>query len=197
MTIKYDIDQEKGYNVGFQKRFYNQKKAQKIFDKLEEQIEYNSDEDSKVVVFGKEYVIPRKQVAYGNEGTFYKFSGNCVPAKPWPTFLKKIKKDVEEATGQEFNFVLVNRYADGKHNIGYHKDDEDDLAHTIIASLSFGASRDFLFKHDIEGKKQILLESGDLILMCPPTNSHWKHSVPKRMKVKEPRVNLTFRYLKN
>ena len=76
-------------------------------------------------------------------------------------------------------------------------DDEKELGtDPIIASLSFGANRDFIFKHktdrSIENVK-LHLKSGSLLLMLGSTQHYWKHSLPKRLKVKEPRINLTFR----
>ena len=44
-----------------------------LFKFFEEHIKYNSDEQSKIKIFGKEIMIPRKQVAYGNKWTSYSF----------------------------------------------------------------------------------------------------------------------------
>merc|ERR1719300_805556 len=70
-----------------------------------------------------------------------------------------------------------------------------------IASLTFGAERDFIFKH--ENKKtmniediKIVLKDGMLLLMHHPTNSYWYHGLPQRKKCLEPRINLTFRKIK-
>ena len=56
-------------------------------------------------------------MAFGDDGLTYKYSNNVVPARAWTPLLKKIKDAVEAASGQSFNFVLVNRYA-GVHNGG-------------------------------------------------------------------------------
>lgn len=69
------------------------------------------------------------------------------PPRPIPKALKDLKFLVESATGETFNFCLVNLYKDGKHSISYHSDDEKFLGpDPTIASLSFGATRDFLMK---------------------------------------------------
>jgi DNA oxidative demethylase len=114
-----------GLLVCMDNNFYNKKTADHIFDQLQQQIGY--DENSVVVLYGKEIPIPRKQTAYGDHGLCYNFSGTSVPAKPWIPLLSKIKKDVEDISGQRFNFCLVNYYADGTRYIGYHSDDEKDL----------------------------------------------------------------------
>jgi len=85
--------------------------------------------------------------------------------------------------------------------MGEHKDDEKELdPKSSIASLSLGASRDFVFRHQENkrgGKKhanvKIVLENGSLLLMNSPTNRFWYHSLPKRKTCKSVRINLTFR----
>ncbi|OWK15051.1 ALKBH2 [Cervus elaphus hippelaphus] len=94
-------------------------------------------------------------------------------------------------------------YKDGQDHIGEHRDDERELAPgSPIASVSFGACRDFFFRHkDSRGKHpsrrlavvSLQLAHGSLLMMNHPTNTHWYHSLPVRKKVLAPRVNLTFR----
>jgi len=93
--------------------------------------------------------------------------------------------------------VLVNRYADGQDCMGAHSDDEPEIAHgSDIASISLGATRDFVIKHKHSKLKYtISLHSGDLLIMHWPMQRDWLHSVPKRLKVTEPRWNYTFRQL--
>ena len=104
---------------------------------------------------------------------------------------------VEQYIKFQFNSVLLNEYPNGKVGMGWHSDDERELGvDPIIASLSFGADRDFIFKHKIDKsieKIKIHLKNGSLLLMLGSTQHHWKHSLPKRLKVREPRINLTFR----
>ncbi|GBM29439.1 DNA oxidative demethylase ALKBH2 [Araneus ventricosus] len=145
------------------------------------------------------------QVAFGDDGLSYKFSGNCLPSKPWETcpIIFELKKCVESVVGCSFNFVLVNRYKDGSDHMGEHRDDEKELdTQAPIASLSFGAVREFAFRHmDSRGKnaksnipkQKIDLYPGSLLLMEYPTNKFWYHSLPARKNVFGVRVNLTFR----
>jgi len=37
------------------------------------------------------------------------------------------------------------------------------------------------------------LQNGDLLLMEPPTQLWWQHAVPKRLRLQQERLNLTFR----
>lgn len=196
-----------GLNVSYAVIF-SRKTADKILQDLESNLIYN--EKSQVKIFGKVFDVPRKQTAFGEKGLSYTFSGVTVPAKKWPEILLDLKNIVQNLCKCTFNFVLVNRYENGNDYMGEHRDDEKDLDETApIASLSFGQSRDFLFRHKtsrggnktnarFENKKMIL-EHGSLLIMHPPTNKDWYHSLPKRATKTCPntRINLTFRKMTN
>ncbi|RUS79288.1 hypothetical protein EGW08_012943 [Elysia chlorotica] len=191
---------------------YSKSTAANLLCRCEKELQYNTGDLAKVKMFGKLIDIPRKQVAHGDAGLSYTFSGNTVPALPWTPLLREIRDHVSKATGYEFNFVLINRYKDGHDYMGEHKDDEKDLCQGYpIASLSLGQSRDFIFKHqDCRGGQKkskslgkgdvrtldpvsILLEHGSLLLMEHPTNSFWYHSLPRRTRALGIRLNMTFR----
>ncbi|XP_009982204.1 PREDICTED: alpha-ketoglutarate-dependent dioxygenase alkB homolog 2, partial [Tauraco erythrolophus] len=160
-------------------------------------------ERTKLHVFGKWHDIPRKQVTYGDPELTYTYSGVTFSPKPWIPVLNRIRDRVTSDTGHTFNFVLINRYKDGEDHIGEHRDDERELVpRSPIASVSFGACRDFVFRHcDSRGKNatrrikpiKLQLAHGSLLLMKYPTNVYWYHSLPIRKRVLAPRVNLTFR----
>ncbi|XP_071944667.1 DNA oxidative demethylase ALKBH2-like [Antedon mediterranea] len=177
--------------------------ADTLFKKCEEELDYFTGDLAKVKVYGKWFDIPRKLVSFGDSGLTYKYSGNTVPALPWPPFLKDLRDLLKTVTGHYFNFVLVNRYATGSDYIGEHKDDEKDMNNfSPIASVSLGQTRMFRFRHgDARGKspKRIIkpvtvdLKHGTLLMMNYPTNEYWYHSLPKNQSIKLPRINLTFR----
>jgi len=188
--------------------FYTPAEADKLLTDLTASIQYLADDQAVVKMFGKVHKAPRQIAAYGDEGTAYTYSGTTFPAQPWPDVLLRIKRRVEIATGQDFNFVLVNRYRDGKDRIGYHRDNEpglDEDAH--IASVSFGEARDFTmqaYKPDYmratkPGKRTrvftrvLNLTHGSLLDMYPSFNRCAKHAVPARPRSKGVRINLTFR----
>ena len=79
--------------------------------------------------------------------------------------------------------------------MGWHSDDEAVLGdNPDIASLSFGATRKFAFRHKADGEKVALfLQHGQLIVMRGATQAHWQHAILKSRKIHAPRVNLTFR----
>ena len=117
--------------------------SRRLFRALEEEVEYLSPETTRIKLFGKLHDIPRRNVGYGDKGVVYKYSGLSLEAKEWTPTLREIKSDVESASGHSYNFVLVNRYADGGDCMGEHRDDEAELDPDVpIASLSLGAARD-------------------------------------------------------
>lgn len=150
-----------------------------------------------IQVFGQFHAIPRQQVWFGDLGCDYLYSGLFIHALPWPKYAHKLRDKLARDYGLESNGVLVNRYADGKDCMGAHSDDEPEITQgSHIASITLGATRDFVLKHKhSQTKCSISLHSGDLLIMHWPMQSDWLHSLPKRLKVKEPRWNYTFRQL--
>lgn len=194
-------------NVDYDQNFYNKVEADRYFNLFENNLVYNTAAESKVTVFGKQYEIKRKQVAYGDEGTFYKFAGTTVNAINWHVknavsdAIKEIKQKVEQIINKTFNFVLINRYADGDDKIGAHRDDEKELGDKpVIVGVSFGAVRDIVFKpyDKLNNTKPIklTLAHGSLFVMNYPTNTNWTHEIPSRANIKTPRISLTFRNMK-
>ena len=151
----------------------------------------------KIRMWGREIVTKKRIAWYADEGKSYTYSGSTFHPDQWNELLLEIKKYVEQYMNFQFNSVLLNEYPNGKVGMGWHSDDERELGiDPIIASLSFGANRDFIFKHKTDKSFEnikIHLKSGSLLLMLGSTQHHWKHSLPKRLKVREPRINLTFR----
>jgi alkylated DNA repair dioxygenase AlkB len=111
--------------------------------------------------------------------------------------LSALRERVETATFARYNSVLVNLYRDGADSNGWHADDEPVLgSRPTIASLSLGAPRRFVLRHRDDGQRvELVLEPGSLLIMSDRTQECWKHCVPKERTVREPRINLTFRYV--
>jgi alkylated DNA repair dioxygenase AlkB len=108
-----------------------------------------------------------------------------------------MKKLVEERTGASYNSCLLNLYADGEQGMGWHHDDENGLgSNSNIASVSFGATRRFDFRHKKSREQvSVVLEHGSLLVMRGTTQACWQHQIPKTKKITTPRVNLTFRQM--
>lgn len=202
------VSLQDNFNVHYLSSFLDYEEAKEYYDIFEKTLKYNSDEESKIKIHGKEIKIPRSQVAYGDPGVSYKFSGIKVEARSWDqdtelcNLLRCLKNKVEKFIGQKFNFVLINRYANGNEYIGFHSDDERDIVEgSSIVGISLGAEREFKFKPkkfipvNIPENLEITLANGSIVTMNYPTNDHWMHSIPKRAKIRTPRISLTFRLM--
>ena len=143
-------------------------------------------------IFGRRVTAPRRLAWFGDAGLNYRYTGTDHMAEGWPTALSALRDRVQAVAAQEFNFLLVNRYANGQQYMGWHRDDEAGCAGNI-ASLSLGAPRRFRYESEINGKsEQIDLEHGSLLLF----DGRRRHCLAKTVRPVEERINLTFRLLK-
>lgn len=146
-----------------------------------------------VTVYGKQHLQPRLSCAYGDAP--YTYSGLRIAPLPWTPLLLAIKAAVEEATAYKFNSVLLNYYRDERDGMGMHSDAERALGRNpAVASVSFGATRTFVLRHQAS-KRTIRLDltDGCLLLMAGALQHHWQHGINKLTRSVGPRVNLTFR----
>lgn len=149
----------------------------------------------RITVYGKPYLQPRLSAWFGDLS--YSYSGIRLQPLPWTPLLQQLRQQVEGLTGREFNTVLLNYYRDGNDSMGLHSDNERELGRRpAIASLSLGATRDFVLKHrfrkDLKTVK-LPLAAGSLLLMQGDTQHYWRHGINKLRRPCGPRINLTFR----
>ena len=146
--------------------------------------------------YGKVHPLPRLTSWYGEPGKSYSYSGINSDPNSWVNNrLLEIKAEIEKVAKTSFNSVLLNLYRDGSDYLSWHADDEPELGNNpIIGSVNFGAERDFCLKLN-EGnlKFTIPLKHGSLLIMGGELQHFWQHSVPKRRKIDDLRINLTFR----
>ena len=148
-----------------------------------------------ITLFGRQVAQPRLTAWHGDAA--YTYSGLRLAPLPFTPLLLTIKAAVESATGRRFNSVLLNYYRDGQDSMGMHSDDERELGpNPAIASLSFGAARDFILRHKRDKRtRKLPLGDGALLLMAGATQHHWQHGIRKSARPLGPRLNLTFRYI--
>lgn len=187
-----------GASISYCPGFLDSDEARRIFCSLLGEMAFDPAECVVRRPFSAEWLpMKRLQTARGEPGTGYRYSGTRIYAKPWTPTLSGLRSRLRAATGEDPNFVLINLYRSGCDSISWHRDDERDLVKpTTILSLSLGARRDFQLSPARDGVQRIFtipLESGDLLLMRHPTNQLFKHQVPARRLVAEPRLNLTWR----
>ena len=159
---------------------------------LSKNIQWKNDES---VMFGKHYITRRKTAWYGDQPFCYTYSKIKRTALPWTDELLEIKRIVENKEAAEFNSCLLNFYHDGDDGMGWHSDNEKELEKNgVIASVSLGAERKFSFKHKKTKEKiDMMLRNGSLLVMKEQIQTHWMHQLPRSKKIKEQRINLTFR----
>ena len=149
-----------------------------------------------IQMFGRRIPSPRLTAWVGDHA--YTYSRLTWPPAPWGKTLRAIRQRVEELTGASFNGVLLNLYRNGYDSMGWHSDDEPELGrHPVIASLSLGAPRRFLFRalENHAHKYRLTLNHDSLLIMSGETQSHWQHALPKTTKPVAARINLTFRWV--
>lgn len=181
--------------------------AAELYEQLVTELPWQSDI---VTLFGKTHITTRQIVWMGDAGVSYQYSGHTRQAIAWKSSVLQIKQLIEKKLATigikvAFNTCLLNYYPTGTDSMGYHADDEKELGHQpIIAALSLGATRKFVFKHkklkhrsnghqDKPVKVELYLESGQLIVMHGDTQQYWKHTITKTKTVHEGRISLTFR----
>lgn len=173
-----------------------QAEADALFERLEREVAWCHDE---AVRYGKRIVTARQVAWYGDAAFSYTYSGVTRTALVWNDLLTGIRAQVEARLGDvcpvRFNSCLLNRYASGAEGMAWHSDDEREMGrNAVIASLSFGATRKFGFRHKRSGeKREMMLRHGQLIVMRGETQSHWQHAILKTARVHSPRISLTFR----
>ena len=155
-----------------------------------------------VTLFGKTHKTTRKIVWMGDTDADYQYSGHVRQTIPWSDIVFHVKQKIEQALAEigviaNFNTCLLNYYPSGADGMGYHADDEKELGHQpVIASLSLGATRKFVFKHKkTQDKVELYLESGQLVVMHGDTQTFWKHTITKTKTVDAGRISLTFRHM--
>ncbi len=147
-------------------------------------------------IFGRTLASPRLSCWIGDADAVYTYSRTRFEPRPWTPRLAALRAALRDCCAQDFNSVLCNLYRDGRDSMGWHSDDEPELgAEPTIASLSLGATRRFRLRHkrDPALRLELDLPAGSLLVMSGATQRHYRHDLPRALRVSEPRLNLTFR----
>ncbi len=177
--------------------FFNKADSDRLLNSLLHNINWKQD---KMKFYGKEVNLPRLTAWYGDHNADYSYSGIEMKANPWTPELLEIKEKVETQSGIRFTSVLLNRYRNGNDSVSWHRDSEKVLrVNPVIASVSFGATRIFKFRHVNDHKlvREVPLHHGTFVLMKGETQHKWEHHIPKSKAVTSERISLTFRILFN
>ena len=177
--------------------FIDNKHASSYYELLLNEIPWQK---RSITMFGKTVDQPRLISWHAENDIKYSYSGIELEPSPWTLTLLNIKKTVQTKIKHEFNSAFINLYRHGRDYMGWHRDNEKELGpDPLIASVSLGAKRKLKFKHlkDKDLRYDIELDSGSLLIMSGEIQHHWKHCLPKALRINEPRINITFRQVSN
>lgn len=180
-------------DVRLYRHWFSPDRARGWFDRLYQEINWSQ---SRIRMHGKILPVPRLNAWYGDPGRRYTYSGVSFEPLPWTPGLSRLRLELEEQLGYEFNSVLANLYRDGRDSVAWHSDDEPELGlEPVIASISLGSERRFTLRHKHRRQPPLRLDlpPGSLLLMAGATQRCWEHQLAKTAKPVGPRVNLTFR----
>jgi len=172
--------------------FFNKEESDRYYHLLLEQTPWH---EYQMPMYDKTVTAPRMISWYEDK------TGQADQNLPdWTPELVAIRKRVELEIGEKFNAVLLNLYRDGKDGVAWHSDKEGKIGRNpSIASVTFGETRMFRLRHKTRNDiplVEIPLHHGSLLLMSGTTNTFWEHQVPKTNKMVLPRINLTFRQVR-
>lgn len=175
---------------------FDREESNQLFSDLYNNTPWRQDS---ITFYGKTIPLPRLTAWYGDSGKSYTYSGIEMNPEPWNPTLLRIKSKIESLANVKFNSVLLNLYRSGKDSVSWHSDDEPELGkNPVIASLSFGDTRRFMFrrKDQKDGRKiEVDLTNGSALIMKGTTQHFWQHQIPKTSKPVKQRINLTFRVI--
>ena len=182
--------------------------AGSFFSRLMEEVVWKQHDD--LLADGRVVSQPRR-IAYQADDSrlVYAYEGITTPLSPVPftPIVRDLKAQVESLIGATFNSAHFNLYTGGADHVSWHTDEDVDLygAAPTIASVSFGAPRDFVLRR-MQGEPytatwkarqppqhtRYTLGDADLLVMRGATQRHYEHAVLKAAAGGE-RINVTFR----
>merc|ERR1711879_289281 len=139
----------------------------------------------------------------------YRYGGVEVKPQEFPNWMLDLMRVAMPHCGLQQerdwpNSCNLNLYEDGGSSVGWHADDErlfqGKFQDCRILSLSFGARRRFELRLNWpEDQEQtfwrMVLGDGDLLTMEGMTQKHFQHRVPREEGIRQPRINLTWRWV--
>jgi alkylated DNA repair dioxygenase AlkB len=153
--------------------------------------------EREIVLYGRRIMQPRL-VGWAGEAP-YRYSGQTLEPRAFTDTVRALTESVRGVAATPFNHVLLNRYRDGRDNMGMHADDEPELGpDPVVATLSLGATRRLTLvpRRPRDGERRSLaLPAGSLLIMGGACQQRFRHGIPREPRVSEERVSLTFRQI--
>lgn len=171
--------------------------AWSLFQTLCQQLPW---QQPQVRVFGRRHSVPRLTCWIADQGVGYHYSGISHLGIGWPAVMAPLRQRLTVLTGRHPNGALANLYRHGDDSMGWHRDNEPELGRDPwILSYNLGAERDFAFRQYGTSRQShlITLQHDSLLVMSPQVQTHFEHALPRRRRVRDRRLNLTFREIIN
>lgn len=183
---------DEGIDIRYDGEFLSPGDADRLFEDLKTSIRW---ERKVVQTPGGPKTMPRMISWHADTGLTYTYVGVRHQWQDWTPALVEVRDRLQGVTGIRFNGVLANFYENERDSVSPHADDEDDMEEGFpIASVSLGATREFIVKHMTTGSRHVIpLEHGSLLVMGGETQKVSRHGIPKAKRTIGPRINLTFR----
>eukprot|EP00933_Yihiella_yeosuensis_P076532 TRINITY_DN86358_c0_g1_i1.p1 TRINITY_DN86358_c0_g1~~TRINITY_DN86358_c0_g1_i1.p1 ORF type:complete len:231 (+),score=33.14 TRINITY_DN86358_c0_g1_i1:49-693(+) len=199
------MDESRRSFAGFLPKVLSDEQCKHYFDVIKEGAEWTQPE-------GQHGLIPRKTCWMVDRRCkcTYRYGGIEVEPQEFPKWMHELMSYCMRPCGlsqpsQWPNSCNLNLYEDGGMTVGWHSDDErlfqGKFTDCRIISLSLGCKRKFELRvnwpEDGERQmKKVFLSAGDLLTMEGMMQKHFQHRVPKEDYISEPRINLTWRWVK-
>lgn len=185
-------------------QLFSAKESERFLDDLKQEVDWKCE---RITMFGRSLPVPRLTAWFGDPGMRYTYSGISMEPTAWTPTLRRIKARIEEVSTSRFNSVLLNYYRHGRDSVSWHSDDEPEFGRDpVIGSVSFGSVRPFQLQRrttdrahsastrEPAGNRLTLdLPNGSYLEMGAGMQRNWVHRLPKRPRLTEERINLTFR----
>ena len=187
-------------DVCYYKDFLSTETSEHIFLTISNMFDHEEPRTILNVNFEPKYKLNRKTMVFIDSdidtAIIPKIWGHNVSVMNFPEDLFEVKNKLEQQLNKRFNICLANYYTSKKKSIGWHSDNEEKGDTNCIASLSFGAEREFCFRkigsNDIY--KSIMLHDNSLLVMGQGCQENYQHCLIPAKESKGPRLNLTFRF---
>jgi len=186
----------KNSNVEYIPNFLTEEESKCCLDEL---LNNTSWMHGEYMMFGKSIKTPRLLWAMRDKDFKIPESYSVTGSSVYSSVIDQLRRKVEKQTGRKLLYAQCNYYRDGKDYIGWHTDSEV-VNGDIIASISLGATRKFSMRvKDYKTNKEVpkhefQLNNGSLLILdYNASTKYWKHCLPKMTKLKELRINITFR----
>lgn len=199
-TIKHDLPDAVCVQL---ENFFTISECETYLEVLKNEIDWARQEITVNKLDGRtiEGIEPRLTYFMAEKGICYEYSGRDNAGVGWHPAILAMKQKAEQGIVDcglppvTFNCAQMNRYEHPRHALGMHSDNEPDLERgQPIASVSFGATREFrIMRRDDESQQVLIpLVDGCFMVMGGEMQRFYLHGVPAGG---EPglRINVTFR----